>query len=156
VSISGVTGSTVANGTWIATNVISNTSFDLRNSVGDGNMYGVGSGTWTLVAPYQFPTTFNAALAPGTPAAWMPTVPTTNTNLPGSVAGSSLLPTSLQPQFRYPDVTAPRGSTSLAPGGEFDPTTLRSVIANLQPRVDLNRTLRPYPTPDATTGMLDV
>jgi hypothetical protein len=66
---------------------------------------------------------------------------------------SPLTPTQ-QPAVGYPAVPVTAGAVNAA--GEFDPATYRSLVADLRYRVDLNRQLTNYPTPDMTTGMFDV
>jgi hypothetical protein len=64
---------------------------------------------------------------------------------------SSTTPRGQNP-INYPVIPGPLAPPTI---GDFDTTTLRSLVASLQFRVDLNRTLAKYPAPDPTYGVFD-
>jgi hypothetical protein len=87
----------------------------------------------TPISRYQFSPTYDA-----TTYRWLPTYPSGQATIP--------YPSATQPPAAAPPPT---------PGilGDFN-TNLRSTLARIG-RVDLNRQLTTYPTPNATTGIID-
>jgi hypothetical protein len=99
----------------------------------------------------------------GTPYILDPTPPTTFTTPPplaafqfpvtyASPSWSPATPTGQTP-LNYP--TPPPPGTGVNAAGEFNSANFRSRIADVLWRIDLNRSLAAYPTPEATSGMFD-
>jgi hypothetical protein len=65
------------------------------------------------------------------------------------------LPASPLVAFPNPNGPAPNRNTAPPTGSDFDPATWRSILATQQ-RLNLNRSLRPYPAPNPATGLINL